>query len=107
MKDKTYPNGRFVPFAMLGPAIVWSNSNFSNFNAGSKNCINVGIVTEVGFEYFMVPHLSIGPSVRYRHTFGPNYTGQNVKVSSNTDQFSIIGRVAYHFKIMLGANNII
>jgi opacity protein-like surface antigen len=89
--------GRFVPFLMAGPAIVWTESNFSNFNSSGKTATNVGVVTEIGFEFFMWPHVSIGPSFRYRHVFGPNFSVQNVDLKQNLDQFMILGRLAYHF----------
>jgi opacity protein-like surface antigen len=97
MGDETFTRGRLVPFVMLGPAIVWSESSFSRFGDSSKNSTDVGIVAEIGLEYFVIPKLSIGPSFRYRHVFGPNYSVQNVKLDSNLDQFSVLGRLAYHF----------
>jgi opacity protein-like surface antigen len=97
MGDETFTRGRLVPFAMLGPAIVWSNTSFSNFGGSNKSSTNVGIVAEIGLEYFVVPRLSIGPSCRYRHVFGPNYSDQGVKLDSNVDQFMVLGRIAFHF----------
>ena len=75
MGDETFTRGRLVPFVMLGPAIVWSDSSFSNLGGSNKTSTNVGIVAEIGLEYFVVPRLSIGPSFRYRHVFGPNSLG--------------------------------
>ena len=97
MGDETFTRGRLVPFVMLGPAIVWSDSSFSNLGGSSKNSTDVGIVAEIGLEYFVIPKLSIGPSFRYRHVFGPNYSVQGVKLDSNLDQFTVLGRLAYHF----------
>jgi opacity protein-like surface antigen len=97
MGDERFTRGRLVPFVMLGPAIVWSDSSFSRIGSSSKSSTDVGIVAEIGLEYFVIPHLSIGPSFRYRHVFGPNYSVQDVKLNSNLDQFSVLGRLAYHF----------
>ena len=97
MGDETFTRGRLVPFVMAGPAVVWSDSSFSRLGGSSKNSTDVGIVAEIGLEYFVMPQLSIGPSFRYRHVFGPNYSVQNVKLDSNLDQFTVLGRLAYHF----------
>ena len=74
MGSEKFTAGRLVPFLMAGPAIVWTTSNFSNFGGGSKTATDLGVVAEVGLEFFMWPHLSIGPSFRYRHVFGPKPT---------------------------------
>ena len=95
--DERFTRGRWVPFVMLGPAIVWSDSSFSKLGGNNASSTNVGIVTEIGLEYFIVPKFSIGPSSRYRHVFGPNYSVQGVKLDSNLDQFTVLGRLAYHF----------
>jgi opacity protein-like surface antigen len=87
-----------VPFVMAGPAVVWSNTSFSNVGGSNRSATDVGVVAEVGLEYFVNPKLSIGPSFRYRHVFGPNYSSvQGVKIDSNLDQFMVLGRLAYHF----------
>jgi opacity protein-like surface antigen len=96
--SEKFTAGRLVPFLMAGPAIVWTNSDFSHFGGGSKTATDLGVVAEVGLEFFMWPHLSIGPSFRYRHVFGPSYSSPaNVDVASQLDQFMVLGRLAYHF----------
>ena len=70
MGDESFTRGRWVPFIMAGPAIVWTNSDFKDLG-GNKTSTDVGVVVELGFEYFVIPQLSIGPSFRYRHVFGP------------------------------------
>jgi opacity protein-like surface antigen len=97
MGDDTFTRGRVVPFIMAGPAVVWSNSNFSKVGGSSKTSTDVGAVVELGLEYFVVPQLSIGPSFRYRHVFWPTFSDQGIKVDSNLDQFMVLGRLAYHF----------
>ncbi len=104
MGDESFTRGRWVPFLMAGPAVVWSSSDFKDLG-GNKTSTNVGVVAEIGFEYFVTPQLSIGPSFRYRHVFGPNndlnVPFQNaivpIKLDSQLDQFMILGRLAYHF----------
>jgi len=101
MGDESFTRGRWVPFLMAGPAIVWSSSDFKHLG-GTKTSTNVGVVAEIGFEYFVTPQLSIGPSFRYRHVFGPTYKfdngdGTSVKLDSQLDQFMVLGRLAYHF----------
>jgi opacity protein-like surface antigen len=100
MGDESFTRGRFVPFLMAGPAVVWTSSDFKDFG-GNKTSTNVGVIAEVGFEYFVMPQLSIGPSFRYRHVFGPNNefegAGFSVKADSQLDQFMVLGRLAYHF----------
>ncbi len=95
--DDSFTRGRWVPFIMAGPAIVWSDSDFKNFGEGSKTSTNIGVVAEIGLECFLTPQLSIGPSFRYRHVWGPTNDFQNVKLDSQLDQFMVLGRLAYHF----------
>jgi len=97
MGSETFKYGRLVPFIMVGPAIVWSNSDFSNLGGGSRTSTDVAIVAEIGLDYYIIPHLSIGPSFRYRHVFGPSYEFQNVNVDTNLNQFTLMARLAYHF----------
>jgi opacity protein-like surface antigen len=89
--------GRFVPFLMAGPSIVWTNSSFSNFGGGGKTSTNIGVIAEAGLDFFMWPRLSITPSFRYRHVFGPSYSTQNINIDTQLDQFMVLGRLAYHF----------
>ena len=100
MGDESFTRGRWVPFLMAGPAVVWTSSDFKDFG-GNKTSTNMGVIAEVGLEYFVMPQLSIGPSFRYRHVFGPNHdfegAGFSVKVDSQLDQFMVLGRLAYHF----------
>ena len=81
MGDDTFTTGRFVPFLMFGPAIVWTDHP-------GDNRTDFGVVAETGFEYFIIPKLSIGPSFRYRHVF---------LGSQGEDQYMALGRLAYHF----------
>ena len=60
MGDDTFTTGRFVPFLMFGPAVVWTDYN-------RDNRTDFGVVAETGFEYFVIPKLSIGPSFRFRY----------------------------------------
>ena len=100
MGDESFTRGKLVPFLMAGPAIVWTTSDFKDFG-GNKTSTNVGVIAEVGLEYFIIPQLSIGPSFRYRHVFGPNNefegAGFSIKADSQLDQFMILARLAYHF----------
>jgi opacity protein-like surface antigen len=100
MGDDTFTRGRLVPFIMAGPAVVWTTSDFKDFG-GNKTSTNIGVLVELGFEYFVMPQLSIGPSFRYRHVFGPNNefsgAGFSIKADSQLDQFMVLGRLAYHF----------
>ena len=82
MGSERFTRGRMVPFLMFGPAVVWSNSDFNNFGGSSKTSTDFGIVAEVGVEFFICPQLSIGPSFRYRHVFGPTFEVQSVKIDS-------------------------
>ena len=95
--DERFTYGRFVPFLMAGPAIVWTNADFSNVGGGNKTQTNIGVVAELGCEFFMWPRLSIAPSFRYRHVFGPNFEVLNANFNQNLDQFMILGRLSYHF----------
>ena len=96
-EDERFTRGRVVPFLMFGPSVVWTNSDFSNWGGNTKTSTDFGIVAEVGVEFFVCPQLSIGPSFRYRHVWGPTYEDQGVKVDSALNQFMILGRVAWHF----------
>jgi opacity protein-like surface antigen len=97
MGSETFKYGRLVPFVMVGPAVVWSNSDLSNLSGGSRTSTDVAIVAEIGLDCYIIPHLSIGPSFRYRHVFGPSYDFQNVNVDTDLNQFTLMARLAYHF----------
>jgi len=97
MGDENFTRGKWVPFIMAGPAIVWTSSNFSAFGGGTKTSTDVGVLVELGLEYFIIPQLSIGPSFRYRHVFGSNQNFDNVTINQHLDQFMVLGRLAYHF----------
>jgi opacity protein-like surface antigen len=80
MGDDTFTSGRLTPFLMFGPAIVWSQRD-------SGDSTDIGVVAEAGFEYFMIPKLSVGPSFRFRHVW----------LEAGRDQYTVMGRMAYHF----------
>ena len=81
MGDDTFTSGRFVPFLMFGPAVVWTD-----YNKGNRT--DFGVVAETGFEFFVIPKLAVGPSFRYRHIW---------QTSRGEDQFMALGRLTYHF----------
>jgi opacity protein-like surface antigen len=91
MGDENFTRGRYVPFLMLGPSVVWTSPDHGDTRT------NVGIVAEVGLEYFIIPQLSIGPSFRYRHVFGDDFRVRGVNVDGQLNQYMILGRLAYHF----------
>ena len=97
MGDDRFTRGRIVPFIMFGPAVVWSTMNSDIAGVGNKTSTDFGIVAEVGVEFFIIPQLSIGPSFRYRHVWGPSLDIQGVNLDSNLNQFMVVGRLAYHF----------
>ncbi len=100
MGSERFSRGRIVPFLMFGPSVVWTTQEVSDtifFNGGSKTSTNFGLVAEVGVEFFICPQLSIGPSFRYRHVFGPNYSIGPIDVDTNLNQFMVLGRLAWHF----------
>jgi opacity protein-like surface antigen len=82
MGSERFTFGRITPFLMAGPSIVWTD-----FGGGWKTETDVGVVAEIGMEFFVIPHMSIGPSFRYRHVFS----------DPELDQMMVLGRVAYHF----------
>jgi opacity protein-like surface antigen len=97
MGSDRFTRGRIVPFLMFGPSVVWSTADFKNYGGGSKTSTNVGIVAEIGVDFFVCPSVSIGPSFRFRHVFGPNYSSQFVDADMALNQFMVMGRLAYHF----------
>jgi opacity protein-like surface antigen len=97
MGSERFSRGRIVPFLMFGPSIVWTNSDFSDIGGSSQTSTDFGIVAEVGVEFFVCPNLSIGPSFRYRHVWGPTFEEQGVKIDSSLNQFMVLGRLAWHF----------
>ena len=72
-------------------------TSFSNFGGGDKTQTNIGVVAELGCDFFMWPRLSIAPAFRYRHVFGPSFSTQNMNIDTQLDQFMIIRGLAYHF----------
>lgn len=97
MGSESFTRGRIVPFLMFGPSVVWSSADFSNYGGASKTATNFGLVAEVGVDFFVCPTVSIGPSFRYRHVFGPNYSERFVDADMALNQFMLLGRLAYHF----------
>jgi opacity protein-like surface antigen len=97
MGSDRFTRGRIVPFLMFGPSVVWTNSNFGDFDGGSKTSTDFALVAEVGVDFFVCPTVSIGPSFRYRHVFGPSFEVGGIDLNSNLNQFMIMGRLAYHF----------
>ena len=84
MGNERFTRGRIVPFLMFGPAVVWTNSDFIGGNSNTST--DFGLVAEVGVEFFVCPHLSIGPSFRYRYVCGTTY-----KQAVSTDHTTIMG----------------
>jgi opacity protein-like surface antigen len=102
MIDEAFPRGRLLPYIMFGPAIVWTNVDFSNYAGSSQTSTNAAFVAETGLEYFITPQLTIGPAFRYRHTWNPSFNFQrswsDVSVSSQSqNQYTVMARVTYHF----------
>jgi opacity protein-like surface antigen len=81
MGDERFTTGRFVPFLMFGPAVVWLTPDHGDSRT------DFGAVAELGLEYFIIPHLSIGPSYRYRY----------VSQANGLHHHMVLARLAYHF----------
>lgn len=94
MGDERFTRGRIVPFLMFGPAVVWSNSDL---DGPTRTSTDFGVVAELGVEFFICPQLSIGPSFRYRHVWGPTYEAAGLKFDATLNQFMVLGRLAWHF----------
>ena len=84
MGDESFTRGRFVPFLMAGPAVVWTIPVQDWVATGT----DVGVVAEVGFEYFVMPQLSIGPSFRYRYVWAGRRGLGSVKVTQTGPSWS-------------------
>jgi len=99
LKSAAFPKGRLFPYLMVGPAVVWTTS-FANTIA-SQSSTNVGIVTEVGLQYFIVPNLAASAGFRYRHVWGPTFDFRRdinyVHANTSTDQYTVLLRLSYHF----------
>ena len=87
MGSERFTRGRLVPFFMFGPAVVWTNPEFGD------NRTDFGVIAEVGVEFFICPHLSIGPSYRYRYVGGGTHTA----ISTDTHHHMVLGRLVWHF----------
>lgn len=92
---------KFVPYMMVGPSIVWTTSDFSNLGGPTQTSTDVGVTVEAGFNWFLTPHLSIGPAFRYRHAWGPEFEFRRhinyVVAKTESDQFAAVLRLTYHF----------
>jgi len=88
MGDESFTRGRYVPFVMFGPAIVWTNpTGDERGDFSMKSRTDAGAVAEIGFEYFVIPQLSIGPSYRFRY----------VAEGGGDYQHTVLARLGYHF----------
>jgi opacity protein-like surface antigen len=99
LKDDVFPGGRLLPYVMFGPAAVWTTSLTNT--TFEQTSTDVGFVAETGLQYFFVQNFAAGVGFRYRHTWGPGYDFRRavnfVDLSTNTDQYSVLMRVSYHF----------
>lgn len=99
LKSTEFPKGRLFPYLMVGPAVVWTTSLTNAIS--SQLSTNVGLVTEVGVQYFIVQNLAASAGFRYRHVWGPTFDFKRninyIHADTTTDQFSALLRLTYHF----------
>jgi hypothetical protein len=101
-----FPFGRLIPYAGVGPGLFFSvvETPISFINYPSSDSVEVGLVTEGGVRYMVLPKVSLDAAFRYRYVV-PSYDVQydsslgkfNLVGRIITQQFSAIFRVNYHF----------
>ncbi len=105
--DADVPTGRVQPYIGVGPAILFSGLNLSQFrssspvffrnNLGSTSSTDVALVVEPGIRWMALQNVSIDTSVRYRYA-QPSYNINGVTIKSNgLNQLAILVRANYHF----------
>jgi len=101
MVDMDYPNGRLSPYVGVGPSVMFSSMDFTNFGGPDKNSTTVGLVAEAGVRYMVTPAFSAGVSYRYRYanpSMNVTLPGVgNVSVGGPVNNSQVLARVAYHF----------
>jgi hypothetical protein len=113
LPDSEVPFGRLQPYIAVGPAIFFSNQNFTanlkppfggGISPGNKDSVTVGLAAELGARYFVNKSISLEASFKYRY-FSPSYTysgvifnnSYNIKAAPDFNLFSGQFGVAYHF----------
>ena len=99
MGDESFTRGRWVPFIMAGPAVVWTTSDFKDLG-GNKTSTNVGIVAELGAEFFVMSaavHWAVLPLPSCLWANNDFEAGFSVSADAQLNQFMILGRLAWHF----------
>jgi hypothetical protein len=105
MPDSEVPSGRIVPYIAVGPAIMWSGSDFTlplgdvtriTNSRFSSHQTNIALVVEPGIRWMAMKNISIDTAFRYRYA-APSWDFNGVDVSSTLNQFSFLLRANYHF----------
>jgi opacity protein-like surface antigen len=96
-----YPNGRLNPYVGVGPSLMFTSMDFSNFGGSSNTSTNIGLVAEAGVRYMITPAFSADVAYRYRYMYpSMSFTAPgigNVTVGGPVNNSQVIMRLAYHF----------
>jgi hypothetical protein len=108
MPDTEVPTGRIVPYIGVGPAILFTGSDFS-VNAFrnrvtpltntrfSTSATNVALVVEPGIRWMALKNVSVDTAFRWRYAV-PSWGNDFVTVKADPlHQFSFLLRANYHF----------
>jgi len=101
MVDETYPNGRLAPYVGVGPSVIFTSMDFSNFGGTDSTFTNVGLVAEAGVRYMVTPAFSADLAYRYRYaqpSVNTTLVGVgNVNMNGGMNNSQVMARIAYHF----------
>lgn len=109
LATKEYPQGRFQPYASVGPTLFISRMNVAggHFVPSAPELRNqddtdtsVGVSAAAGLSFMIAPHFDLFTEYRFTH-FSPTYHinsgGERAKVTTDFDTHHVLVGASYHF----------
>jgi len=93
LRDEEFVNGRFLPYAGVGPALFVSEFKVSN---GTVHDTALGIKAGGGAEFLLTPVVGLFAEYRFTH-FTAKVNGSTANYSGDFNTHHITGGVAVHF----------
>jgi len=97
LPDSEVPAGRLHPYLGVGPGLVFSSKDVTDY--GSASSTDIALIVETGLRFFALKNVSLDAAFRYRW-FKPEYEfteGLPVTVDFDAKNYSVLARANYHF----------